>query len=250
MPEEPKRRAIVLIPGLQRVERFSRRDLLIENLQHLERRPMQRGEAVAVLGEAGRRVLPLPLSSAPYAFVTLLLASFKTDELAQMAQFSKDYLENRRRDAEVGLRDRIRRRVAETLERVLAEPYAEIVVVGHSFGSVIAIDLLAGWPHPLDRERLALVTLGSPEAVLACRSRWLDAEREKLFECRLAVWLDFHSPTDWLCTAVTRHRRHYPEGSRELHFEAPLLDRVTGRTHMAYYGDPAVLESLAAPRLD
>ena len=64
MPEAQNRRAIILIPGLQRVERFARRDLLIENLQLLERRPMQPGAPVAVLGEAGRRLLPLPLRGA------------------------------------------------------------------------------------------------------------------------------------------------------------------------------------------
>ena len=365
MPVAPPRRAIILIPGLQRIERFARRDLLIDNLQLLERRPMRPGEPVAVLGEAGRRVLPLPLrgaltlgpeldifeaywadlvtppaelgpfgrlwsgfelilywlfskgnlraiglsptialgliaggvllllwyaslavlvaaalradpvqsqlvtdipllqallerflaatawveATAPYAFVTLLLATFKTDELAQMAQFTKDYLENTRTGAEPGLRDRVRRRVAETLDRVLAEPYEEIVIVGHSVGSVIAIDLLAGWPHPGDRARLGLVTWGSPEAVLACRSRWLAAEREALFAHRPGLWLDFFSPTDWLCTAVTGHAEHYPRMSHRLVFDAPILARATGRTHMLYYSDPTVLEALAAPVL-
>ena len=59
--EPPGRRAIVLIPELERVERFAGRALLIDNLQPLERRPMQPGEPAPVSGEAGRRVLPLPL---------------------------------------------------------------------------------------------------------------------------------------------------------------------------------------------
>jgi len=357
-------RAVILIPGLEKVERFARRDLLVANLQLLETRPLEPGPGVLIDGEAGKRLTPSPLrggeatgpaidvfeaywadmaagpgeltpwarlwsgfdlllywvfsprtwrafgrsstialglmaggallvlwylslailvaaalradptqtqaiagipllkalldgffaatgwieATAPWAIITLALAAFKADELAAMAQFSKDYLENRRHDAVMGLRDRVRHRVAATVERVLAEPYGEIVLVGHSFGSVIAIDLLAGWPHPGDWPRLRLVTLGSPEAVLECRSHWLAAECRRLLERQPAAWVDCFSPSDWLCAAVTGHRQVYPESSRQLVFEGPRLDRLTGRTHMYYYYDARVLEILADAR--
>lgn len=360
------KRAIILIPGLERVERFQRRDLLVANLQLVEARPLELAEDVTIAGETGKRLVPLPLrggdglgpeidvfeaywadmavapgelspwarlwsgfdlllywvlsprtwrafgrswtiafglmaggvllllwylslailvaaalradptqteaitgipllkdlldsffvatgwiaSTAPWAIITLALAAFKADELAAMAQFSKDYLENRRDDAEAGLRDRVRLRVAPTLQAVLAEPYDEVVIVAHSFGSVIAIDLLAGWPHPGDWQRLRLVTLGSPEAVLECRSHWLAAECRQLLERRPHVWIDCFSRSDWLCTAVTGHKRAYPSASRELDFEGPRLDRLTGRTHLYYYHDARVLEILASPALE
>lgn len=360
------KRAIILIPGLQKVERFDRRDVLLANLQLIESRPLEPGPDVAIDGETGKRLVPSPLrgadgtgpaidvfeaywadmavatgelspwarlwsgfdlllywvfsprtwrafgrsatialglmaggallilwyvslailvaaalradpaqtraitdipllqalldgffaatgwieATAPWAIVTLALAAFKADELAAMARFSQDYLENRRNADGTGLRDRVRRRVAATLERVLEEPYREIVVVGHSFGSVIAIDILAGWPHPQDWERLRLVTLGSPAAVLECRSPWLKSECERLLGRRPEVWIDCYSPSDWLCTAVTGHADVYPAQSHELVFEGPLLDRLTGRTHLYYYHDARVLEMLASPGLD
>lgn len=42
-------------------------------------------------------------TTAPHAFATLLLATFKTDDLAQMAVFTKNYLENRRIGTAPGL---------------------------------------------------------------------------------------------------------------------------------------------------
>lgn len=361
---EPIRRAVVLIPGLQWVERFARRDLLAENLANTKTRPMHAPESFMVGGEVGLRLRPRALrgdarpgpsidlfeaywadmvpssaemspwrrlasgfelvffwlfswgnlkalrlsptiaiglvaggvllvlwyvsltvivaaalraapeqeaylaslpglrslfdwfmdvtawvqTTAPYFIVTLLLSAFRADELAQMAMFSKEYLENRQHDMQAGLRERVRRRVAETIEHVLAEPYDEVFIVGHSFGSIVAIDLLAGWPHPADRERIHLITLGSPEPVLSCRSKWLAGERERLFRHAPPVWLDFHSPTDWMCEAVTDHARHYPESSHRLLFEAPLIERATFRTHMAYYFEPQVLQALTADR--
>lgn len=54
---------------------------------------------------------------------------------------------------------------------MVADAHDEVIVVGHSLGSVIAIDLVAGWPLRRDPDRLALVSLGSTSAVLACGDR-------------------------------------------------------------------------------
>lgn len=49
--------------------------------------------------------------------------------------------------------------------------------------------------------------------------------------------------------AVAGHARHYPAMSHRLVFDAPLPARASGRTHMLYYSDPAVLELLASPAI-
>jgi hypothetical protein len=361
----PHRRAIVLIPGVRREERFFRRDTLMSNLETVETYPLRRGEAVEVAGEVGIRLTARPLraASAPHgpdldvfeahwadmvpeqaelgpwqklgsgldmlaywllswrtwraltesryitiglmagglllvlwyvalalvvadavtkdvtlaagvrdipvlgdalqmflvaadmvghwywwALIAFVLSIVPVDGLVQLARFAKDYLENRPDETEVGLRDRTRNRVRTTLENVLEAGYDEVLLVAHSFGSVLAIDLLADWPHRDDFARLRLVTLGSPIAVLGHRSRWLDAERRQLLQRpELDVWLDFHAPTDWLCTAVPGHADRYRELSREIDFEAPLRQMLTGQTHLLYYRSSEVLEALAAP---
>lgn len=183
-----------------------------------------------------------------WAAIAFVLSVVRVDALVQLAHFAKDYLENRPDETEVGLRDRMRKRIRATLENVLQAGYDEVVVVAHSFGSVIAVDLLADWPHRDDFARLRLVTLGSPIAVLGYRSKWLDAERRQLLaRAELEVWFDFHAPTDWLCTAVPGHEARYGEMSRELDFEAPLRQMLTGQTHLLYYRSSEVLETLAAP---
>ncbi|MGF1630174.1 MAG: hypothetical protein ACFCUT_11950 [Kiloniellaceae bacterium] len=370
-----KKRAIVLIPGMKREERFHRRDILVSNLETVERHPLTRGAEVSVGGECGLRLTLSPLRGADdrpqapalasldvfeaywadmipeqveqppwtkllqglelvgywvfslrswqavavstrngsflialgllmggltlvawylmlavligqavapggavpenlagipvvsdlvhvlglatgwiaahawWAVLPFLLAMLQVDALVLLARFIKDYFENREDESGVGLRDRVRRRIAGTLESVLAADYDEVVVVAHSFGTVIATDILADWPHEADLKRLSLVSLGSPITVLRYRSAWLEGERKEVLQSRrLATWIDFFSPSDWLCGAVTGHCEIYGEGmSRKLSFEAPWPQKLSGQTHLLYYRDPRVLEQLAAP---
>jgi hypothetical protein len=85
--------------------------------------------------------------------------------------------------------------------------------------------------------------------VLRYRSAWLEGERREMLKPqRIATWIDFFSPSDWLCGAVTGHRESYGTAmSRNLNFEAPWPQRITGQTHLLYYRDPRVLEQLAGP---
>lgn len=371
----PRRRAIVLIPGMKREQRFYRRDVLAANLETVERHPLVRGEEVSVGGECGLRLALAPLragAAAPppaalvsvdvfeaywadmipeqveqapwtkllqglelvgywvfslgtwkavaaslrrgsslialgllmggltltawylmlavlvgqavapggevpeelagipvvsdvvaaygmaagwiaghawWAVLPFLLTMLQVNALVLLARFTKDYFENREDETGVGLRDRVRRRIAGTLESVLAGGYDEVVVLAHSFGTVIAIDILADWPHEADLKRLSLVSLGSPIAVLRYRSAWLESERREVLQTRrFAAWFDFFSPSDWLCGAITGHRESYgTEMSRRLLFEAPWRQKLSGQTHMLYYRDLRVLEQLAAP---
>jgi len=373
--EPGRRRAIVLIPGMKREERFYRRDILISNLETVERHPLIRGEEVSAGGETGLRLTLAPLRGAGgdavaaplaavdvfeaywgdmipeqgeqapwsklaqglelvgywvfslrswqavasstrngsfmiaiglimggltlvawylmlavlvgqavapggvvpddlkgiplvsdlvsafglvtgwlaahawWAVLPFLLAMLQVDALVLLARFTKDYFENREDESGVGLRDRLRRRIVAALESVLVAGYDEVVVVAHSFGTVIATDILADWPHEADLRRLSLVSLGSPIAVLRFRSSWLEGERRELLQPRrLAAWVDYFSPSDWLCGAVTGHRESYGEAmSRKLDFEAPWPQKLSGQTHLCYYRDPRVLEQLVAP---
>ncbi|WP_420349055.1 hypothetical protein [Pelagibius sp.] len=203
------------------------------------------GDAVGAFGSATGWLA----SHAWWAVLPFLLTMLQVDAIVLLARFIKDYFENREDEQGVGLRDRLRRRVGTTLEAVLKADYDEVVVMAHSFGTVVATDIFADWPHRADFKRLTYVSLGSPIGVLRFRSAWLEAERETLLNAdRLVRWLDFFSPSDWLCGAVTGHRARYGEAmSRRLSFEAPWPQKLSGRTHLEYYRDPRVLESCVAP---
>ena len=65
-PDEPMRRAIVLVPGIQRVERFVRRDRLVDNLATVERHPLAAGGEVVADGAVDPVVLgQFPLAQRP-----------------------------------------------------------------------------------------------------------------------------------------------------------------------------------------
>lgn len=364
------RRAVVVIPGIQRRQRFERRDALVRNLEAVvERHPVIRGEEVEVAGESGLGLVPrlretdtaerqpeldvfeaywvdmLPeqqtsmgpwgrlaqgldlllywplnwrswraMRLSPYmtvalvvgavllvtwylsltllvsetllqgdgglppeiaglplvgtllgwyfeaakavsdwrywAVVALVLSVVRVASLVELAQATKAYLENQPDPQDIGLRDRIRARVASTLEHVLEqERYGEVLVVAHSFGTVIAVDILADWPRRQDFRRLGLVTLGSPIAMLRLRSNWLGGQLQRLLnrdECR--CWLDFHSGTDWFCSPVPGHRQRFGHAaSHALDFEASLRQRFSGFSHLLYYRAQPVLETLTGP---
>ncbi len=182
-----------------------------------------------------------------------LLSVINVDELVGIARATKQYMENSVPEAgddtrQVGLRDRMRERIVATLERVLAKDYDEVVVVAHSFGTVIAADALREWPGESELSRLRLITLGSPLAVLRCRSDWMKRELDGLLAPpRLSRWTDYYSDTDWICAAVPGHDKAYAAHAHHLKFEAPLLQRLTGRTHLLYYREQRVLTELAGP---
>ena len=186
-----------------------------------------------------------------WAVTAAFLAFIKADEVVGLSRFIQEYFENRIISADedtrqVGLKDRLRERIIATLERVMAGPYDDVIIVAHSFGTVIAVDALREWPHDADFNRLKLVTLGSPLAVMSHRSPWLKGELDALLaEGRLKSWDDYHSGTDWLCSPVPGHANTFSGHSHALDFEAPFRERITGRTHLLYYRDQTVLTALA-----
>jgi hypothetical protein len=348
-------RAIVLVPGFERAERFDRRDALARGLCAQEQQPMQPGAEVSIDGEVGVKLhaasgpgrelhvfeaywadmfadvaapspwarlvqglgliaywmhvrmlralrvsrymtlglvggglvlvlwyvstfvlaaqaiaadpsltpdgLPKSLSSAVvwlgnriggwrlWATVTLLLPLLRADDVARLAAFARRYLQNWANDGDPGLRDRVRQRVAATLDHILAAGYGEVVVVAHSFGTVVANDIFADRQASPAGRRIMLVTWGSPAAVMQHRSAWLRDEVQRLGIARgLARWDDVYSSSDWLCAAhPARAGSKLPGALRKIDFDAPFVQRVTGRTHVAYYAHPAALAPLLEP---
>jgi hypothetical protein len=184
-----------------------------------------------------------------WAVTAFILSFVPVDELVQMAYFFKDYFENKPDETEVGLRERIRKKVTKTIQTVLNSSYDEVFVVAHSFGTLIAVDILADWPQKKDFKKLTLVTLGSPISVLHYRSRWLKTQLQKiLHNSDLVTWFDFYADTDWLCTKIAGHKERYGSTmSRPVDFEAPLRQKISGQTHMLYYRDMTILKLLAGP---
>ena len=184
-----------------------------------------------------------------WALVAFVLGLVDVDALVAKAAFVKAYFENSADETEVGLRDRVRLRVQVTVSTILDHGYEEVLIVGHGFGAAIAVDVLSGMRRREDWQRLTLVTLGAPLGILRRRSKWLAGELDRLMRSQtLRRWVDFHSEQDWLSLPVPGHDEHFEMGaSRRVEFEAPLGDRLTTRTHGAYFRYQPILELLAGP---
>ncbi|MGI6454718.1 MAG: hypothetical protein ACOX5R_03745 [bacterium] len=362
---QPTRRAIVLIPGIKREEKFARREALVKNLLTIESYPLERVGEIEIAGESGQRLkaksprdpnlphapdidvfeaywadmTPNQVDTTPWqkllnglrlliywqawpfwkacgnsfyitlglitgglllvlwylslvllvadaisqdpmireyadqaplvgtllqgflkltslignwelwALTAICLAFVPVDELVQIARFIKDYFEDKPDRDEVGLRARVKTRVRSTLTNVLKESYDEVFIVSHSFGTIIAIDILADWHEMNDFNRIVFFTLGSPFAVMRYRWGELNGEIKKLQQkCQSRpCWFDFYSNSDWLCTAIPEHQQMYPDKSFHLNFKAPVLQKITGATHLYYYRNSTFLSTLATP---
>jgi len=171
-----------------------------------------------------------------------------------VAAGARDYLRNRRDRDGLGLRDRLRHRVAEALGAALAAGYDEVVLLAHSFGTLPAVDLLVELAEAPALQRVTLVTWGSPAAVMACRAPWL---AERLDETRRLAgrlrWIDVWSDADWLCTRIPRpavgegEAGWGPGAELPLQFDTTFGDRLSGRSHLFYYSDRRALAPLVAP---
>ncbi len=184
-----------------------------------------------------------------WATVTLLLPVLRADELARLAAFARRYLEDQGSDADVGLRARVRQRVQATIDHIVDARYTDVLVVAHSFGTIVANDIFADRRPAHGDPKLALVTWGSPAAVMQCRSGWLRSEVQRLAVApSLARWEDVYSDGDWLCAAhPARKESALPGQATRIDFDASMVQRLTGRTHVAYYSHPRALAALVAP---
>lgn len=100
-----------------------------------------------------------------WVLVSVLLRFVPVDAMVEISAFAKRYLRNEAGPDEVGCRDKIRQRMRGILDEVCGGGYGNVTVVAHSFGAVVAVDLLADHVPP-GQAKLRLVTMGSPLELL------------------------------------------------------------------------------------
>lgn len=161
-------------------------------------------------------VAQLPQSWA--ATLTILIPLLPVMAVADLAAFTRAYLRDAAADGITGLRARLRMRVQSGLAKALAAgSYDRVIVGGHSFGSLIVTDLIAGWYRAADLEKISVVTVGSPGAVLAFCPDWLDQEIAAAVARRPGHgWTDIHADRDLLSAglAPVDNRETRPTGAR------------------------------------
>jgi hypothetical protein len=174
----------------------------------------------------------------------VLMTIFPVAEVIDISYGTKCFLQNR-----LGLQHKINGRLSRALSSVHrnADQYANVMVVAHSFGVVVATEALADFDeHKFPVHRL--ITLGGPMELIQGRSRRVREAREclenRLQDNRLASWTDFYSDYDWLCskTPVSEGIRGFE--SRKITTTVPWDQRASGASHLLYYTDWDVMEEM------
>jgi hypothetical protein len=184
------------------------------------------------------------------ATLTILIPLLPVMTVADLAAFTRAYLRDAAADGITGLRARLRMRVQTSLTKTLAAgSYDRVIVVGHSFGSLIVTDLIAGWYRAVDLEKISVVTIGSPGAVLAFRSDWLNDEIAAAVERRPGHgWTDIHADRDLLSAGLVPVDSPAIEAGDVIRFVVDLpgglMDRIDGTIHFTYFRDERVLRTI------
>jgi len=182
-----------------------------------------------------------------WAAASLLMGFLPLNSLVRISSFTKRYLQNEPMEDGVGVRDKIRNRVKETLDRILQDgSYSRVTILTHSFGTVVGVDILADYKFDPDRS-IRFVTIGSPLYFLSYRSRWIDNEVKKCLANEfIDSWLDFYSDEDWLCSKIPGHGEGDKTGQQSIPIkhEASLARKLRGQTHLAYFSSQPVMEML------
>lgn len=126
---------------------------------------------------------------------------------------------------------------------------SDIVIIAHSLGSVVAVDLLSRLPAHIHVERL--VTIGSPLGREAITKQWNERLRRSSFpHHRVGSWLNVWSPHDIVCggrpvqhPAVVNFRADVPEHGHRYYLAQPTASLAIGE---ALFGNPSRAIELSA----
>lgn len=179
-----------------------------------------------------------------WLIVSALLVFLPTTEVLDISYGTKAYLQNLN-----GLAQKVRARLARAISSVEGrEDYERITVVAHSFGSVVAAEVLADYTGPAT-DKIRFVTLGGPLLVMGARSpRVAEAARRLLNGMRSGGgWLDFYSHQDWLCTVSVPGGGHAGYEALPLEAKVSTADKYSGKSHQLYFQDFDVMEAILAP---
>jgi len=168
-----------------------------------------------------------------------LLSVLKVGRLANMSNFVRTFLQDRETSNQVRARSR------EPLRQILMSgEYDRLTVVAHSFGTVIAVDLMSDFPGA-NGVGVRTITLGGAVAVFSYVSSWLSKRTEVCQQNRhIASWIDYSSPSDWLGDEMPFQSTTFPFTKNRIDEMGGWLSRMSGRTHLGYFHRREVMEEV------
>ncbi|QIR41015.1 hypothetical protein HCG51_32925 [Tolypothrix sp. PCC 7910] len=177
-----------------------------------------------------------------WLIVSGLFSFVPINMLADIADFSTKYVEDTA-ESKI-LKAKIRKQVTENLNAVLESGlYEKITILAHSFGNVIATDVLADYQQKC---RVRYISLGGSLKIFSIKSKQIAAEIKKCFNNQqIETWIDFYSHQDWLCTKtpVADGCDVAKISHREIKIPFSLIKQMSGKTHDHYFMNEEVLKA-------
>jgi hypothetical protein len=179
-----------------------------------------------------------------WAVATAIVALMPVSLLVDISDFCKRYLTNEpAARGKPAVRFEIIRRVREQLQSSLAlENYESVTIVGHSFGSVVTVDLFADLPSFGTPVRI--LTMGSLIEVLGKQAPWLQNEVLELSQRDdLIEWIDIKSHSDWFASgsAVPEAHNCY---ERVIGSYGTFPDKIAAKVHSRYFDNQEAVRFL------
>ena len=138
--------------------------------------------------------------------------------------------------------DHLRTQVMDRVAQAIQAVNGDVVLLGHSMGSIVGYDLLS---RRLELPVRALVTFGSPIGAATCRKHVANAGGETPFPPRLPRWINLYYRQD-IATVVRLLAPYFPSGDARSVEDRETLGRQAGVTDLAGGHDPLVyLSSMA-----
>ncbi|MCO1335141.1 hypothetical protein MO867_12445 [Microbulbifer sp. OS29] len=179
-----------------------------------------------------------------WVIATAIVAIMPVSLLVDVSDFCKRYLTNEpAAKGKPAVRFEIIRRVREQLENSLKMgEYDSVTIVGHSFGSVVAVDLFADLP-PIGMP-VRILTMGSLIEVLGKQASWLQKEVEHLsLRKDLVEWIDIKSHADWFASgSAVPPLQHCHE--RIIGSYGTFPDKLAARVHSRYFDNQEAVKLL------
>ena len=183
-----------------------------------------------------------------WVFVTaaFAVAGLRPDFIADLADLMQRYLSNSKDDDPAGLyalAERLRQLVYDAATTLPGFSGEEVLIVGHSFGTLLAVDAVAdGLPN-----KVSLMTLGTLFPFLTARKADLQATVEKCANSpSLTRWDDYYAAEDWFGNSSPLSITSSSYHPHAVTMGVPFYKRFTLTAHHSYYRNLTILNAMLA----